>query len=151
MYKPKRKVNKVFIHCSANDNEDYYGDYLRKEVHKWHVEEKGWDDIGYHFLIDKLGRVLKGRPLEKTPAAQKGHNTGTIAIMVHGYRSFTGESMNALRRLCRAINEEYRGEITFHGHSEVDPGRECPCFNYKTILALDDEGYMLDEAEGPKE
>jgi hypothetical protein len=105
-------------------------------VWKWHVDENRWSDIGYHYLIDKRGNVMHGRPLEKTPAAQKGHNTGTIAIMVHGLEWFTEDSMKALRHLCRQINLAYSGRISFHGHCEVS-NKSCPVFEYKRILMLD--------------
>ena len=141
--KPKRKVDKVFIHCSANDNEIFAGHRLYQFIREIHVDQNGWSDVGYHFLIDKVGQVMAGRSLEKIPAAQKGHNTGSIAIMVHGLEDFTGASMEALQKLCKQINEAYDCKLTFHGHCEVSD-KACPVFDYKTVLQLDDEGNMSD-------
>ena len=31
------------------------------EVKRWHVEDNGWSDIGYHFLIDRDGTGLVTR------------------------------------------------------------------------------------------
>jgi hypothetical protein len=139
--KPKRSVDRVFIHCSASDAYRLEGDILVNEVRRWHVDQNGWADIGYHFLIDKKGKIMAGRPLEKTPSAQFKHNTGTIAIMVHGLKDFSEESLAALKSLCIEINSIYSGEITFHGHCEVSY-KACPVFDYKSLLNLDSLGKL---------
>ena len=137
---PNRKVHTVFLHCSASDVETY-GQDLRDLIYRWHVTENQWNDIGYHFLIDKRGEVLPGRPLESTPAAQKGHNSGTIAIMVHGLNDFSHDSLMALRALCQQINEAYSGLIRFRGHSEVS-AKSCPVYEFRSLLKLDRFGRM---------
>ena len=138
--KPKRHVDKVFIHCSASDNAAH--DNLQT-ITDWHVKDNGWSDIGYHFVITKDGQPHWGRFIETTPAAQKHHNTGSIAICLTGLNKFSEEQFIALRQLCAMINEAYEGEITFHGHNEVST-KSCPVFDYKTILGLDDEGRLPD-------
>lgn len=139
--KPERKVAKVFLHCSASDNNSLVGERLVEEIRHWHVDQNKWSDIGYHFLIDKEGGTFKGRNLEICPSAQKGHNTGSIAIMVHGLEEFTGLSMYSLIKLCKQINKAYDGNITFHGHCEVS-NKTCPVYDYKTVLRLDEYGKM---------
>jgi N-acetyl-anhydromuramyl-L-alanine amidase AmpD len=88
--------------------------------------------------------VEKGRSLELNPAAQAGHNAWTIAICLHGLdkNAFTNEQFNALRKLCRQIRQAYQGQVTFHGHSEVS-AKECPVFNYRVVLNLDEQGSMI--------
>ena len=135
--KPERSVDRVFIHCSASDNPKHDSiDVIRK----WHTDEPplghGWSDIGYHFFIKRDGTIENGRDLRRTPAAQRGHNRGTIAICVHGLESFTSAQFEALRKLCNEINRSY-SYITFHGHNEVNPHKTCPVFNVKEVLGLD--------------
>jgi len=51
-----------------------------------HQQEKGWADIGYHFLIDRAGRVFEGRDL-KVQGAHAGNdslNRGNIGICLLG-------------------------------------------------------------------
>lgn len=45
---------------------------------------KGWSDIGYHFAIDRGGRVWQCRPLEWEGAHVRSHNPGNIGILVMG-------------------------------------------------------------------
>lgn len=138
--KPGRTVERVFIHCSASDDENLVGVHMVEEIRRWH-RDRGWSDVGYHFLIDKLGGLFPGRDCDLTPAAQKGHNTATLAIMVHGHREFSDASLTALQAHCMEINEAYHGRISFHGHCEVS-AKACPVFEYKDVLTLDRWGRM---------
>ncbi len=136
--KPKRLVKECFLHCSASDNPKHDDVSI---IDSWH-RANGWNGIGYHYFIKGNGLVQAGRSLETTPAAQAGHNTGTIAICLHGLANFTQAQHASLKDLCEQINESYGGKIRFRGHKEIDPNRTCPVYDYKKILDLDDEGYM---------
>lgn len=132
---PRRHVERVFLHCSASDDAALAGAHLVATIRAWH-QARAFIDVGYHFLIDKPGAVMAGRPLAMKPAAQRGHNSRTIAIMVHGLNSFTADSLNACADLCRQINEAYAGRVSFHGHCEVS-NKSCPVFDYAGLLKLD--------------
>lgn len=138
--KPKRIVNRVFIHCSASDNPAH--DNIQTMT-QWHLE-RGFKEVGYHFFIKKDGQIQIGRSLEKTGAHAKNHNTGTIGICLHGLKkeNFTQTQFNSLSYICHVINDAYNGKITFHGHREV-AARDCPVFDYKKVLNLDSTGKIL--------
>ena len=138
--KPKRRVERIFLHCSASDAGTLAGDYMVEEIRRWH-RARGFSDVGYHFLIDKAGEIMVGRPLENIPAAQKGHNRGTIAIMAHGLEDFPDVMLAEAKALCAEINEAYRGRVSFHGHCEVSR-KSCPVFGYRELLELDRFGRM---------
>lgn len=151
--KPKRRVRRIFLHCSATDatGPDYEGEGLVRTIKRWHTAPKkpggrggrGWSDIGYHFLIDKAGRLMKGRNLEKNPIAQRGHNRATIAICCHGLAGakFTEYQRATLTELCVGINHAYGGHVSFHGHREV-AAKACPVFDYRVWLDLDRYGNL---------
>lgn len=130
-HKPQRKVSKVFIHCSDSDNLKHDNIATIREWHK----QRGFNDVGYHYFIRKTGEIENGRSLEIVPAAQQGHNTGSIAICVSGSKDYTTQSMATLKSLCTAINKAYNGTVTFHGHCEVS-SKACPVFDYKKVLGL---------------
>ena len=46
--------------------------------------DKGWGDIGYHFAIDRDGRVWQGRPLMWQGAHVKDCNEGNIGVVTLG-------------------------------------------------------------------
>ncbi len=137
--KPWRKVDRVFVHCSASDH-PHHDDV--SVMDKWH-KQRGWSGVGYHFFIKKDGTLQAGRSLRKTPAAQGGNNRGTIAICLHGLQksAFTEAQFDTLRELCKEIDDAYKGKITFHGHKEVSP-KSCPVFDYKKVLKLDSKGHL---------
>lgn len=137
--KPSRKINRVFLHCSASDNPAHDNPATIKE---WHLKRK-FSDIGYHFFIDRKGVIHTGRNIETTPAAQSGHNTNTIAICVSGLASFTPESLYACKLLCQSIDLAHgKGVLTFHGHKEV-AAKECPVFDYHKEIGINRKTHRL--------
>lgn len=55
-------------------------------IKKYHMEEKGWSDIGYHFGIERINGVittLEGRSLSKAGAHCEGYNN-TVGICLVG-------------------------------------------------------------------
>lgn len=136
--KPRRVVTATFIHCSASDRPEHDDVSVMRQWHR----ARGWSDVGYHFFIRKDGEIQEGRDLERIPAAQAGHNSGTIAICLHGLTEerFTEDQFNSLRDLCQAINGHY-ADMRFRGHKEV-AAKACPVFDYKAVLGLTHGGHM---------
>ncbi len=137
--RPKRKIDRIFIHCSASDVPEH--DNIAT-IKKWHLA-RGFNDIGYHYLIHKNGKISKGRDVEKTPAAQKGHNVRTIAVCLHGLHkdNFTQAQFQALKSLCIEIDTCHLSKVSFHGHCEVSV-KACPVIDYTHILKLDRFGSL---------
>lgn len=145
---PMRAVTRVFLHCSAWDNEVMNGTALTEEINRWHIAQ-GWRGVGYHFVISKDGSISTARPLSETPAAQLGKdnrgNIATIAIMTQGNWHFTEKSLESTLKLCEAIDKAYKDEnkpVTFHGHCEIDP-KPCPVYQYRELLGLDQFGNFM--------
>ena len=138
--KPTRTVKSVFLHCSASDNPSH--DSVAT-IEAWHIK-RGFSGIGYHYFISKNGDIHNGRDIEKIPAAQKNHNTGSIAICLHGLKKekFTNEQLTSVKKLCNAIDSSYGAKvIQFRGHCEVS-NKSCPVFDYKATLQLDSDKHI---------
>lgn len=137
---PLRKISKVYFHCSAYLGKDFMGLNLAEQIEKWHLA-RGFSEIGYHFVIDLEGTLIEGRSLEKIPAAQAGHNSGSIAICLDGLKKtdFTQEQFRTLNKLVDKIHS-VDNTITFHGHCEVDPNKSCPVFDYTLVCGLNYKG-----------
>ena len=72
-----RHINEIIIHCTATPQDWRKGQRTStkvKEVTRWHVEDRGWSDIGYTYLIDRDGTVQDGRPIHRAGAHVKGRN-----------------------------------------------------------------------------
>jgi len=75
-----RKVERIIIHHSAGNLNDTVGD-----IRRFHVEKRGFSDIGYHALIDANGNVWAGRRISIAGAHTRGHNTETLGLCFIGY------------------------------------------------------------------
>jgi hypothetical protein len=142
--RPARQVHTVFIHCTAASNPKVGA----REVDRWH-KEKGWAGVGYQYVIRTDGVVEHGRTPELAPAAQEGHNTGTLAICVNGLlpADFNALQMAALVDLCHKIDSEYPKGLRFRGHCEVS-SKACPVFDYKKALRLSVAGKLPGQDPG---
>ena len=126
-----RHIDTIIIHCTATRPNWWEGKTSQQkvdEVRRWHVEDRGWSDIGYHYLIDRNGTLVEGRPLERTGAHAKGHNTGSVGISLFGGHggnvsdqfedNFTEDQDRALRELIAKLKAEHPIVKTI-GHNEV--------------------------------
>lgn len=132
------KINKLTVHITASNDNATVED-IRK-IHK----ANGWSDIGYHWLVDRKGNILQGRPENLTGAHVAGHNTGNIGISYIARGSdndsdgITGEYMTpeqyeGLCQIVATICVKYDLAITdIYGHNEFpNVYKACPCFKVK--------------------
>lgn len=135
-----RRLTEIIVHCTATrPNWMAAGTAAQKaaEVRRWHMQDRGWRDIGYHFLIDRDGTVVVGRPLDQTGSHTKGRNTGTIGIALFGghgssaddkfSENFTPEQDRALRGLIDRLRAQH-GPLNLSGHNQW-AAKACPGFN----------------------
>ncbi|NIF06662.1 DUF4280 domain-containing protein [Chryseobacterium sp. Tr-659] len=54
------------------------------EIQNEHMDDKGKADIGYHFAVDKNGKIYEGRPINIKGAHVDLANTGKIGIVLLG-------------------------------------------------------------------
>ena len=66
-----RIVKEIIIHCSATREGQ---DVPVETIRDWHVNSRGWSDIGYHFYIELDGTIKKGRDIDRVGAHCKSHN-----------------------------------------------------------------------------
>ena len=141
-----RPINEIIVHCA--DTPPSWGGNMtpeqqRDEIRRWHVEERGWSDIGYHYVITRNGVVVQGRPLDKIGAHVKGHNKDTIGICLVGGKggtahdkfreNFTKEQDFALRKLIDELKDRFVSINKVSGHNEY-AAKACPCFNVQEWL-----------------
>ena len=128
-----RPINKVIIHCSATPEGR---DVKTKEIKKWHLDS-GWRDIGYHYVIELDGKVVKGRPVELVGSHCFGQNKFSIGICYVGGMNKsmskpkdtrTEEQKESIIKLIKKLRSSF-GDLTVHGHNEYNPNKACPSFD----------------------
>jgi hypothetical protein len=55
-----------------------------RAIQAYHMDSKGWCDIGYHFLVGLDGSLYEGRPAHLLGAHVAGHNTGSLGLSFIG-------------------------------------------------------------------
>jgi N-acetyl-anhydromuramyl-L-alanine amidase AmpD len=111
-------------------------DIGRKEIDRWH-RDRGFAEIGYHFILRRDGTVEKGRPDSKPGAHVAGHNAHTIGICLVGgldeagkpAAEYTEAQWTSLRKLLGELVMAYSG-AEIKGHRDY-PGvnKFCPSFS----------------------
>ena len=137
--RPMRPVTLLIIHCTATPAGR---EVSRAEVDRWH-RERGWDGIGYHYLIHLDGSIEQGRPEERVGAHCKGYNKLSIGICYvggldeegHPADTRTNAQRHALRQLLFALRQRYP-HAAIRGHRDLNPQKACPCFDATKLQPL---------------
>lgn len=121
-----RPVNLLVIHHSVSPNETTVA-----EIRRWHLE-KGWADIGYHWVIDGSGVLVPGRALKQPGAHVAGHNTHSFGLCVTGDNTVEGRKWTAQQAMTLATFlgwfrvffplAEVVGHRDLHGAKTLCPG-----------------------------
>lgn len=127
-----KKEKEIIIHCTGTE---YNRIVTLAEVRRWH-KARGWNDIGYHYLIQQNGLILCGRDVNLQGAHCKGHNENTIGIayvggLINGQPADTrtDKQKNSLKMLIVHLKSMFK--ITdISGHRDYC-AVACPCFDVK--------------------
>lgn len=129
-----RYINKIIVHCTATpENRDIKVDELRR----WHVEDNGWNDIGYHWVIELDGSLKEGRKEYFRGAHTAGYNKDSIGVVYVGgcdknmnpKDTRTKAQKKGLISVLNVLKNKYpKAEII--GHRDV-ANKACPSFDAK--------------------
>ena len=132
-----RRIDKIIIHCSATPEGK---NVSAEEIDRWH-KARGWQGIGYHFVIALDGSIEYGRAINKVGAHVKWHNKNSIGIVyIGGVEEKRGPDGNWIAKDTRTPKQKeslldliktlkrLHPDATVHGHNEF-ANKSCPCSN----------------------
>lgn len=137
-----RFIDTIVIHCSATKEGK---SYCAKDIDDWH-RQRGFNEIGYHYVIGINGEVEIGRNIDKIGAHVSGHNTGSIGICYIGGLDEKGEPKDTrtekqkftIEQLLQDLLYKYPTIYKIMGHRDFGVNKSCPCFDaikeYKNLL-----------------
>ena len=105
----------IVIHHSASS----FGTV--EDIDRWH-KERGWDGIGYHFVIYRDGSIHKGRNINRIGAHALGRNKDYIGVCLIGENAFTIPQKQNLGILLKSLAREYSIK-SIQRHHELCPGK----------------------------
>ena len=130
----RKSTTMIIIHCSATREGQ---DVKATDIKRWH-KERGFDDIGYHYVIDLDGTIEKGRDEALVGAHCKGHNATSIGICYVGgcdknmkpKDTRTPEQKRSMLSLVRKLVNKYKIPVTqIWAHHDFDKHKACPSFD----------------------
>lgn len=144
-----RVINEIILHCTATREGV---DVSAAMVDKWH-KQRGWNGIGYHYLIRLNGDVEKGRADDVVGAHCKHHNSHSLGVAYVGGVDGNGKPKDTrtekqretLLALVTELLEQYPTINKISPHYAYD-NKACPSFNVDEWL--DDVG--LSDYKGGK-
>ena len=132
-----RTINKIIIHCSATPE----GRAVTvNDIDKWH-KERGFDCIGYHYVIYLDGSIHSGRLVEKVGAHCVNQNKNSIGVCYIGGVAKDGKTpkdtrTDAQKKAILSLVSELKAQYpnaSIHGHCEF-ANKACPCFDVSELF-----------------
>lgn len=139
-----RRINRIFVHCTASNQRTTTEASLRAEFNK-----KGWKNPGYHYVIKPDGNIIQMLEDARISNGVKGYNNSAINVAYIGGIDSKGKAVDnrtveqkvALFDLIVKLKQRYPNAIVM-GHRDISPDlnhngvvdpweriKECPCFN----------------------
>ena len=138
-----RKIEYIAVHCTAGSQVQTISD-LQAEF-----KRKGWKNPGYHYVVDKDGKITQLLDEGKISNGVKGFNSVTVNVAYIGGIDSSGNAIDnrtdgqkkALRQLLANLKKKYPDAVV-QGHRDFSPDangngriephewvKMCPCFN----------------------
>ena len=122
----REETDNIVIHCADTPDDR---DVDMAEIRRWHVEERGWSDIGYHFVIRRNGLVEAGRDVKLQGAHARQVNRKSVGICMVGRKDFDPRQFDSLKDTVMLLLKLYPG-CKVIGHCDVEPKKPaCPGFD----------------------
>jgi len=128
-----REIKEIVIHCTASPD---YMDIGANTIKQWHLD-RGWSDIGYHYVIRRNGEIEKGRPDDIAGAHARGVNQTSIGVVWVGETQIDVLQEKAMMSLIHFLMGKYNIKIeNVLGHCEaVKTSKTCPNLNMNRVRA----------------
>lgn len=129
----RKSTKKIILHCSATPEGK---NFTVDDIHKWHLQ-RGFNMIGYHFVIYNDGSINQGRNFDSIGAHCTNHNNDSIGICYIGGLSKDGKTAKdtrndlqkqSLYKLVEYLLDEYNLSINdVYCHNQF-ANKACPSF-----------------------
>lgn len=127
-----RQITEIIVHSTATPKGM---NATARDIDRWH-RQRGFDCIGYHYVILRNGQIERGRSVEIAGAHCKEHNSNTIGVAYVGglnenkqsADTRTGAQKIALNILLGNLVKQYPTIRKISGHRDYC-NTACPSFD----------------------
>jgi hypothetical protein len=140
-YQRRKNTDFLVVHCSATEPSQDIG---VEQIREWHIKERKWADVGYHYVVRRDGTRELGRPTWAIGAHVEGHNWQALGICLVGgvdeagqpANNFTPEQLKTLAECLRFLKRDSYRLAVVCGHHDFDGVKKaCPSFDAKAWWA----------------
>jgi uncharacterized protein YgiM (DUF1202 family) len=123
------KPNKAILHHSSTKDNVVLSSF--DAIKNYHIHTKGWNDIGYHFVLEYVkGKIVvrPGRALTTVGAHTQGQNETSVGICIVGdfdKDTPTEEMYKEVAKLCKSL-----GMKVIEPHNKYATYKSCPGKNF---------------------
>lgn len=156
-----RNVNKVILHCSANDSRVGTYQISVDDIYRYHTKTLKYTNIGYHFIVTFKGEIWLTRPLNQAGAHTYGYNQNSIGICYLGgckgkqpfnslttYEDQKKSFLNLIDAICQAYKLDVEKDVILH--NEVAQ-KACPSFDRKWYTQAMRENMTSNTIKNPQQ
>lgn len=140
-FKNRDTTDFIAIHCSATKPSQ---NITAADIDRWH-RAKGWNGIGYHFVIRRDGTIEAGRPVDAIGAHVENWNSVSVGVCLAGgvtevdvnkaENNFTPDQFVSLLAVMKDLKKKYP-KATVQGHRDFPKvAKACPSFDAKAWWA----------------
>lgn len=128
-----REIKYIVLHCTGAP-----ANQSTAEIKAYWKRVNGWNDPGYHYLVNKDGSFDQLQPIEKPSNGVKGYNANSIHICykggANGIDTRTQEQKKSMEMLVRQMKAKFpKAEIK--GHRDFpNVQKSCPSFEVSEWL-----------------
>ncbi len=97
-----KKVKYLVVHHSQRKNNNSL-----QKIKKAHLK-RGFEDIGYHYLITKTGKIIQGRSEKFQGAHVYNHNKNSIGICLTGNFDLNKPSKKQIESLVQILKKKIK-------------------------------------------
>ena len=141
--KSTRTITEIIVHCTATPEGR---EVSVNEIRQWH-KQRGFSDVGYHYIVHIHGEVENGRDVDIIGAHCSGHNAHSIGVCYVGGMDKANKKPKdtrtlaqkaALLKLLEELKQLYPN-ARIYGHRDF-AAKACPSFDatkeYRQISQL---------------
>ena len=141
--KVTRGIQEVVLHHTWSPTAaQYRGQATWEAIRNYHVKERGWSDIGYHYGIGPDGTVWRLRPVTKSGAHVLNRNQHTVGVAMIGNFDVEDPMKNGLpvaAQVVRVLVDRFKlkpENIRFHREfaNKICPGTRLDLANFRALV-----------------
>lgn len=130
--KSRRYINEIIVHCTATPEGR---ECTVSEIRQWH-RQRGFSDIGYHYVVHLNGKIDDGRDVDISGAHCSGHNAHSIGVVYVGGCGKDGKTPKDTRTEAQKASllsllvglKRLYPSAKIHGHRDF-ANKACPSFD----------------------